>query len=130
MERMITAQCQGKREKGKGKSQGKGTRTNSAFFLFPLALFFSLFPFPFSLLAAQPPAAVLPGIEVFLSNPPPELRGKRVGLITNHTGIDRTKASIIDLFAAHKDFKLVALLAPEHGIRGDVAAGVKVGDEV
>ena len=54
----------------------------------------------------------------------------RVGLITNHSAIDRTRASAIDLIAQHKDLKLVALLAPEHGIRGTVAAGEKIQDEV
>jgi uncharacterized protein YbbC (DUF1343 family) len=80
----------------------------------------------------KPPAsaaAVLPGIEVFLADLPREVRGKRVGLITNHTGIDRSRTSDIDLIARHPDLKLVALLAPEHGIRGTVQAGVKIHDE-
>lgn len=74
-------------------------------------------------------AAVRPGIEVFLAGLPPALRGKRVGLITNHTGIDRSGTPDIDLIARHKDLKLVTLLAPEHGIRGDAAEGVKIEDE-
>lgn len=74
-------------------------------------------------------AAVRPGIEVFLADVPESLRGKRVGLITNHTGIDRARTSDIDLIARHKDLKLVALLAPEHGIRGDVEAGERIQDE-
>jgi len=78
----------------------------------------------------QTAPAVRPGIEVFLENVPAALRGKRVGLITNHTGIDRSGTPDIDLIAAHKDLKLVALLAPEHGIRGTVEAGEKVTDEV
>ncbi len=74
-------------------------------------------------------AAVRPGIETFLADVPRALRGKRVGLITNHTGIDRSRNSDIDLIARHKDLKLVALLAPEHGIRGNVEAGETVTDE-
>ncbi|MGH9309192.1 MAG: exo-beta-N-acetylmuramidase NamZ family protein [Vicinamibacterales bacterium] len=74
-------------------------------------------------------AAALPGIEMFLADLPREVRGKRIGLITNHTGIDRSRTSDIDLIARHPDLQLVALLAPEHGIRGNVAAGVKVDDE-
>ena len=74
-------------------------------------------------------AAVLPGIEVFLADVPRALRGKRVGLITNNTGIARSRESDIDLIAQHENLELVALLAPEHGIRGDVEAGVKVTDE-
>ena len=72
---------------------------------------------------------VLPGIETFLADVPPALKGKRVGLITNHSGIDRFAVSDIDLIAKHRDLKLVALLAPEHGIRGTVEAGEKIVDE-
>jgi len=77
-------------------------------------------------------ASALPvrvGIETFLADVPRALRGKRVGLITNHTGIDRARASDIDLIAKHKHLKLVALLAPEHGIRGTAEAGEQVSDE-
>jgi uncharacterized protein YbbC (DUF1343 family) len=76
------------------------------------------------------PAAVQPGVEVFLSDVPPALRGKRAGLITNASAIDRSKTPVIDLIARHKDLKLVALLAPEHGIRGTAAAGEKISDEI
>ena len=80
---------------------------------------------------AQPPpsAGVRPGIEVFLADVPPQLRGKRVGLITNHAGVDRAKTPAIDLIARHKDLKLVALFAAEHGIRGVAPAGEKIADE-
>jgi uncharacterized protein YbbC (DUF1343 family) len=78
---------------------------------------------------ATPQPNVLPGIEVLMAEVPARIRGTRVALITNHTGIDRSRASDIDLIARHKDLKLVALLAPEHGIRGTVEAGVKIGDE-
>jgi uncharacterized protein YbbC (DUF1343 family) len=70
------------------------------------------------------------GIETFLADVPRALRGKRVGLITNHTGIDRSRTPDIDLIAKHKHLKLVALLAPEHGIRGTVEAGERVVDEI
>jgi uncharacterized protein YbbC (DUF1343 family) len=73
-------------------------------------------------------ARVRPGIETFLSNVPERLRAKRVGLITNHTGIDGSRRTDIDLIAQHKDLKLVALLAPEHGIRGNLEAGDPVND--
>lgn len=84
-----------------------------------------------SLLCEQPSASngpVIPGIETFLADVPAELRGKRVGLITNHAGIDRAGRSDIDLIAAHGQLKLVALFAAEHGIRGDAAAGEKIVD--
>ena len=78
---------------------------------------------------AQAQAPVRPGIEVFLSDVPAALRGKRVGLITNQSAIDRSRTPVIDLLAAHKDFKLAALLAPEHGIRGTAAAGERIEDD-
>lgn len=87
----------------------------------------------FSVLKGQPRggqrALVLPGIDVLVNDVPPALRGKRVGLITNHSGIDRRRRSDIDLIARHKDLKLVVLLAPEHGIRGNLEAGETVSDE-
>ena len=73
--------------------------------------------------------SIRPGIEVFLSAVPERLRGKRIGLITNHAGIDRAGRSGIDLLAAHPDVRLVALFAAEHGIRGVAAAGEKVVDD-
>ena len=80
---------------------------------------------------AQPASSpvVRPGLEVFLADVPQQVRGKRVGLITNHAGIDRGGTPAIDLIAAHKDLKLVALFAAEHGIRGTAAAGEKVTDD-
>jgi uncharacterized protein YbbC (DUF1343 family) len=72
---------------------------------------------------------VRPGIEVFLEHLPADLRGKRVGLITNHSAIDRAGVSVIDLIARHGGLRLVALLAPEHGIRGEAEAGATIGDE-
>jgi uncharacterized protein YbbC (DUF1343 family) len=80
-------------------------------------------------LRAQSPAPVRPGIEVFLANVPQALRGKRVALITNHSAVDRARTPDIDLIAQHQQLKLVALFAPEHGIRGDVQAGARIEDE-
>lgn len=75
-------------------------------------------------------AVVRPGIEVFLANVPAALRGKRVALLTNHSAVDRAGVPDIDLIARHPDLKLVALLAPEHGIRGTVMDGETIDDEV
>jgi uncharacterized protein YbbC (DUF1343 family) len=83
-------------------------------------------PVPAAPAAPDTVAVVRPGIEVFLADVPAALRGKRVGLITNHSGIDRARTPAIDLIARHPDLTLVALLAPEHGIRGDAEAGVKI----
>jgi len=62
----------------------------------------------------------LNGIDVLRAEGFRILKGKRVGLVTNHTGRARTGEATIDLLAASKDFTLVALFSPEHGIRGIV----------
>jgi uncharacterized protein YbbC (DUF1343 family) len=69
----------------------------------------------------QPPvssAQTLTGIDVLEAQGFAPLAGKRVGLITNQTGIDRNGRSTIDLLAHAPSVKLVALFSPEHGIRG------------
>lgn len=48
------------------------------------------------------------------------LKGLRVGLITNHTGIDRNRRATIDVLYKAPGVKLVALFSPEHGIRGQM----------
>jgi len=69
---------------------------------------------------------VRPGIEVLLADSLHLVAGRRVGLITNHTGIDRDGRTSIDLLRGHPAVELVALYAPEHGIRGTEAAGAAV----
>jgi uncharacterized protein YbbC (DUF1343 family) len=68
----------------------------------------------------------LTGIEVLAREQFKPLRGLRVGLITNQTGIDRSRRSTIDILHHAPDVKLVALFSPEHGIRG--VLDEKVGD--
>ncbi len=58
------------------------------------------------------------GIDVLVEENFAALRGKRVGLITNHTGLDRNGRSTIDLLWKAEGVKLVALFSPEHGIAG------------
>ncbi len=65
-------------------------------------------------------AQTLTGIDVLEAQNFAPLAGKRVGLITNQTGIDRNGRSTIDLLAHAPGVKLVALFSPEHGIRGTV----------
>ena len=80
-----------------------------------------------ALLAVLALAQVRSGLDVLSRDGFAPLQGKRVGLVTNHTGIDGAKASAIDLLAAAKGVRLVALFSPEHGIRGtsdrEVASG-------
>ena len=71
-------------------------------------------------------AQVKPGIEVLRDSGFRGLEGKRVGLVTNPSGVDRHLRSTIDILYEAADVNLVALYAPEHGVRGDVYAGGKV----
>ncbi|PYT01059.1 MAG: hypothetical protein DMF63_05190 [Acidobacteria bacterium] len=63
---------------------------------------------------------VLNGIDVLERNGFKELEGKRVGLVTNHTGRNFAGKPTIDVLFEAKNVKLVALFAPEHGIRGEL----------
>ncbi len=69
-------------------------------------------------------ARVKPGIEVLADRGFEGLQGKRVGLLTNPSGVDTQLRSTIDILAVNVN--LVALYAPEHGVRGDIWAGGKV----
>jgi uncharacterized protein YbbC (DUF1343 family)/CubicO group peptidase (beta-lactamase class C family) len=64
------------------------------------------------------PAPVLAGIDVLARDGFTLLAGKRVGLVTNHTGLARDGRSTIDALHKAKGVTLVALFAPEHGVRG------------
>lgn len=68
------------------------------------------------------------GIEVLAGRDFDLLRGKRVGLLTNPTGVDATLRSTIDIL--HENVNLTALFGPEHGVRGDFSAGDHVGHQV
>lgn len=65
------------------------------------------------------------GVDRLMENPE-ILKGKRVGLITNPTGVNAERTSIVDLFDQSDDFELTALYGPEHGVRGDAQAGSTV----
>jgi uncharacterized protein YbbC (DUF1343 family) len=74
----------------------------------------------------EPGAAVQPGIDFVLQQEESPLHGRRVGLITNQTGIDASGRSTIDRLHEAPDVELVALFSPEHGIRGVAEPGERV----
>ena len=92
-----------------------------------LALALAAAPTP---LAAQGTAGVVPGIEVLLADSIHLVQGKRVGLLTNHSGRDRAGTSTIDRLYRAPGVKLTALYGPEHGIRGVARAGEKISASV
>lgn len=75
-------------------------------------------------------AQVKPGIEVLRDRNFDILQGKRVGLITNPSGVDNKLRSTIDILNEAPGVRLTALYGPEHGVRGDVHAGDHVGNSV
>jgi uncharacterized protein YbbC (DUF1343 family) len=74
--------------------------------------------------AAEPRVKL--GNEVLVERQFKELAGKRVGLITNPSGVNRQLESTIDVLRRAPGVQLVALFGPEHGIYGDIPAGDKI----
>ena len=70
---------------------------------------------------------VLTGIDVLQKSNFEILSGKKIGIITNPTGVNKNIVSTIDLLHEAPNVEVKALYSPEHGIRGDHAAGAKVG---
>lgn len=70
-------------------------------------------------------AEVLNGIDVLVKKDFAPLKKLKIGLITNHTGIDRNRKPTIDLLKAAPDVELKALFSPEHGIRGQLDEKIK-----
>ena len=86
------------------------------FILFSIALIASVDAF------AYVTPAVKTGIEVLESRGFAPLKGKKVGLVTNPSGVDHNLRSTIDILFNAPGVELVALYGPEHGVRGDVYA--------
>lgn len=74
---------------------------------------------------AQAAPTVQTGLDVWRAEGFRELKGKRVGLITNPTGVDANLRANIDLMLA-AGVRVTALYGPEHGVRGGIPAGVKI----
>lgn len=68
------------------------------------------------------------GLDVLQSEKFARLRGHKVGVVCNHTAVDRTGRHLADLITENGSINLVAFFAPEHGIRGEVDASV--GDSI
>ena len=84
----------------------------------------ALFCLPIFNLSCQP---VETGLEMLIKSNFEILKGKRVGLITNPTGVDRNLRSAIDILYNAPGVKLTALYGPEHGVRGEFTAGEIIG---
>ena len=71
---------------------------------------------------------VKPGIEVLQERGFDVLQGKRIGLLTNPSGVDRHLRPTIDILCQAPGVQLVRLFGPEHGVRGDAHAGDPTAD--
>lgn len=80
----------------------------------------------FNILFANNDPIVKTGIEVLRENNFNILKNKNVGLITNPTGVDSKLRSTIDILHQAENVNLIAMYAPEHGVRGDYTAGERV----
>lgn len=69
------------------------------------------------------------GIDILEENGFKEVSGKKIGLVTNPTGVDRYLNSTIDILYNAPNVTLAALFGPEHGVRGNAHAGEKVSDK-
>lgn len=70
------------------------------------------------------------GIEVLRDRGFEGLVGRKVGLVTNPSGVDRNLNSTVDILFNAPGVELVALYGPEHGVRGDVYAGDKINNSI
>ncbi len=68
--------------------------------------------------AADPPDQVQPGIAVLASSGFAALKGKRIGIITNCSGIDANRRSTINILRSAPGVNLRAIFSPEHGLSG------------
>ena len=107
---------------GKGNCSGNILKAICRFFL----LAFLLVCYSGNLPAICQEATVKLGNEVLLESAYHLIDGKRVGLVTNQTGVDSRGVSFIDNLLATRGAKLIALYAPEHGLDGTARAGAKV----
>lgn len=82
----------------------------------------------FTISGIEVQAQVKAGIEVLRERNFDLLKGKRVGLVTNPTGVDSQLRSTIDIL--HEHVNLVALFGPEHGVRGEFSADDHVDNQV
>jgi uncharacterized protein YbbC (DUF1343 family) len=77
---------------------------------------------------AEKSAKVMLGIDVLEADGFAQLKGKRVGLLTHPAGVNRRGESTVDVLRRASGVQLVALFGPEHGIYGDAAAAVNIGN--
>ncbi|OGR63910.1 MAG: hypothetical protein A2X31_10715 [Elusimicrobia bacterium GWB2_63_22] len=71
-------------------------------------------------------ALVVTGLDAAEETDFAQFAGRRVGIITNQTGVDAAGRSAVDALFASRNAKLVAIFSPEHGFRGNAADGEQI----
>lgn len=95
----------------------------------PIFLLILIFSFS-TICNSQSLPKIKTGIEVLRESDFLYLKGKKVGLITNPTGVDSKLKSTIDILYENPNVNLTALYGPEHGVRGDITAGEKINSTI
>jgi len=93
-------------------------------------LFISLLIIVSNILMISQRNAVVSGADVLLSREIKLIEGKRVGIITNHTAILSDGSHLVDALVKIPNVKIISLFGPEHGVRGDAAAGEHINSGV
>lgn len=83
-----------------------------------------------ALLVAPAVGQVRLGVDVLLSERIELVEGARVGLVTHPAGVDGELVPTLDRLNSDERVNLVQLYGPEHGVRGEIAAGEAVADAV
>lgn len=79
--------------------------------------------------ARQFQSTVAPGVDVLLSEHLDLITGARIGIVAGPASVTASLTNVIDALHASPNVHITALFGPEHGVRGDAQAGVKVADE-
>lgn len=88
-------------------------------------IFLILFFFLFGTLITAQNAKVKTGADLLFSKYFDMIKGKKIGLVTNHTGLLSDGRHLADVLHENKDVQLIALFGPEHGVRGDTTGAVE-----
>jgi uncharacterized protein YbbC (DUF1343 family) len=94
-----------------------------------LLITFYLILFSFTAPAQQKQNEFLSGADLLLKEKSALLTGKKIGVLTNHTALLKNGMHLIDSLSHIKSLTIKRLFSPEHGIRGKIEAGAKVGEE-
>ena len=71
---------------------------------------------------------VLTGLDVLQNNKFKSIQNKNIGLVINHTSLNKDKVHILDLLLEYEDIYVKSIFTPEHGLKGNFSAGEKIDD--